>query len=464
MNGVKKQEIITHPTWEMASINFGSLAIELIQGVLSIVLFFFYEQVLGLQSILAGIGIAIYALYDAFNDPLVGHITDRVFPWTKKWGRRFPFIAVFFIPMLVCFLLIFSPPVFVQGNQVTLFIWLIFTTCIFDTFESFFTINYWALEPDKFRDQDERKVLGSFEVFLGFVGVLFSFLIPPMVVDEDIASTYSVMAWICVIIALIAYVLMLPGVRDDQKNVDDYIEKYDKEKEASFIESIKFVLKQKSFLAFLFMYILYQAMIQLMQASVFYHAIFVLGMGEDIVTFMLLMFFIGGLISVPLWLKYTKKTGDNRRSWIMAASMMAVFSVFLTFMFTLPGVMIILFLYGLGFGGFWVLTTPIYSDVIDESVVLWERRKEAVYGGLRQFFINSARVIQAMTLAIVHELTGFVEGADTQGPLAIFGIQLHFGLLPAIYLFIGIFIFWKLYDITPDKIKEHKKKLAELGL
>lgn len=461
---MKETEIIKHPTWEMASVNMGSLAVELIQGVLSILLFFFYEQVLGLRSILAGIAIAIYALYDAFNDPLVGHLTDRVFPWTKKWGRRFPFIAVFFIPMLVFFLLIFSPPAFVQGSQISLFIWLIITTCLFDTFESFFTINYWALEPDKFRDQDERKILGSFEVFLGFVGVLFSFLVPPMIVNADIASTYSVMAWVCVIIALVAYVFMLPGVRDDQANVDDYVEKYDKENEAKFFDSIKFVLKQKSFLAFLFMYILYQAMIQLMQASVFYHTTFVLNMEEDIVTFILLMFFVGGLISVPAWLKYTKKTEDNRKSWIIAAIIMSIFSAVLTFMTNLPGVMIIMFLYGLGFGGFWVLTTPLYSDVIDQSVVLWERRKEAVYGGLRQFFINSARVIQAMTLAIVHELTGFVEGAETQSTLAIFGIQLHFGLLPAIYLAIGIFLFWKLYDITPEKVKENKKKLAELGL
>ncbi|MFO8020023.1 MAG: hypothetical protein R6U96_15465 [Promethearchaeia archaeon] len=80
-------------------------------------------------------------------------------------------------------------------------------------------------------------------------------------------------------------------------------------------------------------------MIQLMQAHVFYHAIFVLDMGEDIVTFMFLIFFIGGLILVPAWLKYTtkKKTGDNRKSWIIVACLMAMFSAVSTFMFTLLG-------------------------------------------------------------------------------------------------------------------------------
>jgi GPH family glycoside/pentoside/hexuronide:cation symporter len=143
---------------------------------------------------------------------------------------------------------------------------------------------------------------------------------------------------------------------------------------------------------------------------------------------------------------------------------MAITAAPLTFMTSLTGDLIVLFLYGLAFGGFWVMITPVFSDVIDESVVMSEKRRESTYGGFRQFFLNLARVIQALTLAIVHTLTGFVEGADTQPESALFGIQLHFGLLPAIYIGIGVLIFWKLYDITPDKVKQNKAKLIELKL
>ncbi|MHA1781871.1 MAG: MFS transporter, partial [Promethearchaeota archaeon] len=167
---------------------------------------------------------------------------------------------------------------------------------------------------------------------------------------------------------------------------------------------------------------------------------------------------------VPLWVKYTKKTQDNRKTWILSATIMAVFSGVLTFMTNLVGDMIVIFLYGLGFGGFWVMITPVYCDVIDESVVRGGVRRESTYSGLRQFFLNLARVIQALTLALVHEFTGYVEGATTQSPLALFGIQLHFGLIPAIYIGIGVLIFWKFYDITPDKVRFNKEKLAELKL
>jgi Na+/melibiose symporter-like transporter len=60
-------------------------------------------------------------------------------------------------------------------------------------------------------------------------------------------------------------------------------------------------------------------------------------------------------------------------------------------------------------------------------------------------------IIQVLIFAIVHTLTGFVEGADSQSAQAQFGIQLHFGLIPAIFILIGTLIFWKFYDLKPVK-------------
>ena len=131
MSENKGAPVVQHSKKIMASMTSTSIAIELIQGVLSILIFFFYETELGLSSFLAGMGILVYAVYDAFNDPFVGWLTDRPFKWTKKWGRRFPFVAIFFIPMLICFLLIFSPPAAVHGSQMGLLGWLIFSTCLF---------------------------------------------------------------------------------------------------------------------------------------------------------------------------------------------------------------------------------------------------------------------------------------------------------------------------------------------
>ena len=104
------------------------------------------------------------------------------------------------------------------------------------------------------------------------------------------------------------------------------------------------------------------------------------------------------------------------------------------------------------------------SDVIDESIVRTGKREEGIYSGFQQFFGRLAILIQAITFVVVHTLTGFDEGASTQSPQAVFGIHLHFALLPMIYMFIGCIIFWKWYDLTPERVKENQQKMKELCL
>jgi len=115
-------------------------------------------------------------------------------------------------------------------------------------------------------------------------------------------------------------------------------------------------------------------------------------------------------------------------------------------------------------GGFWTIYYVVFSDVIDESIVETGMRQEGFYQGLRRFFGNIAKVITAFYFAAVHELTGFNEVAEVQTPLANTGILLLFGIIPAITMAVGFLIFWKFFDITPEKSKMIKEKLLQLNI
>lgn len=106
----------------------------------------------------------------------------------------------------------------------------------------------------------------------------------------------------------------------------------------------------------------------------------------------------------------------------------------------------------------------IFGQVIDESIVINEKRQEGMYNGVRIFFSRAAGVIQVVTIALVHELTGFNQATETQTPLAMIGIRLHMGLIPAIIMAIGLLVFWKWYDITPEKAEQFKQRIVEIGL
>lgn len=465
---VEREEVpvVLHSKKIMTSYSFGNIVGEFVEGVLVFMLFFFYETEVGLQSWLTGLALGIYAVYDAINDPLVGYLTDRPFKFTKKYGRRFPWIIIGFVPMMISFLLIFNPPpINAQEQPLIIFGWLIFTTCLFDTTESIFTINFYAIFPDKFRDRDERVTASGLGVYIGFIGVVLAFILPPMIVIFGQFDSYIFMGWICVIIAFVCWGILLPGARDDKEVVDHYIKHYDEVEKESFFKALSQAFRQKTFATFLIMYLMYQALTNLMTSSLWYNTKYNLQTEADAVTIISILLMVGGLIGVPIWLKYREKTENNKRTMLLAGFLMAIAAGLVTiFATSFTGILVLITIFGIGLGGFWVMLAPVFSDVVDESVTITGKRREGMYGGFRFFMGNIAKVLQAFTLAFVHEITGFVETADVQTPLAKSGIALHIGLLPAIYMIIGLLIFWKFYDITPEKAENIKEKLMQLKI
>lgn len=454
---------ILHSKKIMSSYGTGSLVTHLVDGVINFILFFYYEAEVGLNSWLVALGLVIYALWDAVNDPLVGYITDRPFKFTRKWGRRFPWAIAVFIPWIISFLLIFTPPD--VANQWITFAWLVATLCVYDLLESVFTVNFQALFPDKFRTRSERLKASAFVVYIGFVGVVLAFLIPPLIIVYGNLSTYALMAWICVIISVICWFLMMPGLRDDKENVERYLAKYNEgQKRESYFKVLKQTLKQKTLIVFLIMYILYLSLTHLMTSSLLYFTRYVLGAETGTLLIMTLLLLVGGLVAIPFWLKLNKKLGDTRKTLMIAGIVMVCSAIQFTIFTNLAILLIVIFVFGFGVGGYWVIYPVVFSQVIDESVVNYEQRREGIYNGVLNFFANFGKLLQAVTLAVVHELTGFVEGAPTQPDSALFGIQLHMGLIPATFMAIGLLVFWKFFDITPEKAKQYKEGIIQLKL
>ena len=125
---------ITHSKKSMASFACGTFLNEFIMMAFFAFSFFYYEAEIGLNVWLVGLGYVIYAIWNAVNDPLVGYLTDRAFKFTKKWGRRFPWIIIGGIPWVFSYILVFTPPdVEPQGvGAWILFAWLVFTMCLYD--------------------------------------------------------------------------------------------------------------------------------------------------------------------------------------------------------------------------------------------------------------------------------------------------------------------------------------------
>jgi len=172
-------------------------------------------------------------------------------------------------------------------------------------------------------------------------------------------------------------------------------------------------------------------------------------------------FLISVLVFTPVWVKVMHKLNDNRKLAIITGAMLTALTTPMIFTNTYLGFLLSMILWGIPLGAFWMIQPVILADVIDESVVRTGERKEGIYNGFQQFFSRLAIVVQALSFATVHIMTGFVEGASVQTPLAQWGIHVHLALIPIIAMIIGLIIFYKFYNLTPEKIHENQLKILK---
>ncbi|MHA1256688.1 MAG: MFS transporter [Promethearchaeota archaeon] len=431
--------------------------------------FYFYEVEIGLDSWLVAFGFILYAIWNAVNDPLVGYICDRPFSFTKRWGRRFPWIISFIVPSILTYVLLFAPPnVDPREGQWILFSWLVFTTCLFDTVFSFVYVNSAALFADKFRNEDERRKVSGINMTLGYIGIAVGAIVPPLIINYGVRESFIDQALVLVCIALIAALFMVPGIREDEETIERYLKACEdfkeKREKVSFFRTFIAAFKQKNFTAFVILFLGYGVLRICLLASMQYGIRYILKLPAAAASLIMVAFLLGSLISIPLWVKYARKINNNRKIMIIAAIMSSIFALPMMFLDTFIGWVIILFLWGIGIAGMFILEAVVFADIIDESVIETGKRNEGMYNGFYIFISRLAIVFQAIIFAVVHDLTGFVEGAETQSESAIWGIRLTMSVIPVFFLLVGTLIFWKLYDITPEKSNIIKAKLKELDL
>lgn len=456
---------IHHSRRSIASYSFAGFIWEFLVMAFSAYSYFYYETEIGLNSLLCGLAFIIYAVWNAVNDPLLGYLTDRPFKFTKRWGRRFPWLLTAGFPWILSYIIIFTPPnVDPVDGQWILFVWFAFTICLYDTLATLFMVNYDALFPDKFRSAEERRLVTGTRVPIAVFGTVFGAILPPLFITFGNKQSYIIQAGIVFLVCLIALFVCLPGCREDQMRIDCYLESCEDLEKLSFFKEFKTALKQRTFIAYIILFFCYMVLVRSMTSSIAYAVRFILKMEASAISYIMLAFLIGVLISVPLWVKLANKTNDNRKVMLISGTLVGLLVSPLIILEDYTLIIITLFIWGLAEGGFWAMLSPVFADTIDESVVETGERREGLYNGFLAFFARLAIAAQALSFAITHTLTGFVEGSETQSDLAVWGIHVHLALVPMISMLIGVFIFWKFYDLTPEKVHEVQLKLKQLKL
>jgi GPH family glycoside/pentoside/hexuronide:cation symporter len=450
----------------MASYGFGKYIAEFLTGAFGAIVFMFYETEVGLAAGYAATATVIYSLWNAFNDPIIGYATNKFAPFSKKYGRRFPWIVIGLVLCSLAFLLIFSVPTDwdAKTNPLPVFLWMVLSICLYDGLYSLWEVNYQSVYPDKFRTDKERTTTAAISTGIGVLGIASGFIIPPMFFEYGNRPSYALCALVIALIGIACTLLVIPGVRETKEMVVRFAKQQaDESNESpSFFKQMNQGLKDRNLLAFVLLLFLYQSGCMCMTSSVNYVVKYILMKKSSQSTPIFAGMLVGALLSILLWTQVAKKMKNNQKMLVICSLFMSAFALPLTFVTTQLGFIICMTLWGLGFGGFWTFMSPAMADVIDSIVVRQKRRDDGIIMGIRAFFMRFSYASQAVVFWLTHKLTGF--NPDQVTPLAKKGISLHMGAIPAIFFLLGVVVFVSLNKLNPQTIASNRELLKKLDV
>jgi len=153
------------PVKTKVAFGFGEIATATKGYAMSMFLFFYYNQVLGLNSSLASLALGIAIVFDGINDPIVGSISDN---WRSKLGRRHPFMWFSAVPLCISFYFMFQPP---EGlSQGLLFAWLTVFAILARSSITLFQIPHTAFGAELSTNYGERSRIMSYQMLFGWIG------------------------------------------------------------------------------------------------------------------------------------------------------------------------------------------------------------------------------------------------------------------------------------------------------
>jgi GPH family glycoside/pentoside/hexuronide:cation symporter len=427
----------------------GTFAQWFINTAFNIWVFYYYFVVVGLSVSWYVLAAVIWTLWNAFNDPLIGHLSDRTH---TRWGRRKPYIMLGTIPMLIIEIILWLPPVPTPGNQFPTFLYLLIMLICYDTFYTMIALPYDSLFPELYTTVKERSEVNSIKQILAIVGLLAAALVPGFIVDSNTESYLMNGIVTSIIVAVTLIVSLKWGVVERKEFKLDYQQSF------KFFEGIKYSLKNKSFVLYTLIFFLYEYVILLLANLVQIFGNQVLGATPFETSIIMGILYIVGGVSVVLWRWLDLKIGSRKG---LAISVVAYFFASLPLMFIeVYGIAVVVACFmGIGFGGMIYFVYLIIADVIDEDELKSGTRHEGTFFGVTDFFMRLSMILSIVTIGFVFVQIGWEE--YTSAINVKFGLQFLFIVIPGIALGLLLLCLY-FYPFTKSKVEEIKSQLIKL--
>lgn len=378
----------------------GQLAEGAMNAAFSLLLFFYYTQVLGLSGTLTGAGIFIALVFDAVTDPLVGSLSDGL---RHRWGRRHPFMYASALPLALFFALVFSPPAGL--GAVGLFAWLTVFAVLSRGSMTLYHVPHLALGAELSTDYRERTLIVAYRTFFGVLGaalllvlgfVLFLRATPEFPVGQLNPDAYSGFGLFFGLLMALAILISARGTHDRIPWLPRPPADLEPFGPARFLREILEALSNPSFRA-VFLALIWFYVARGVDAVLLVHmGTYFWELPTEQLRWFAVMSILGVLVGTPMWAAL-RRSLEKRTAFVIG---ILWFSSIVTLppMFKIlgwfpaqssalyyPTILTATFVGALSVGGALMASGSMLADVADEHELRTRRRQEGIFFGALSF-------------------------------------------------------------------------------
>ncbi|MBN2150654.1 MAG: MFS transporter [Candidatus Lokiarchaeota archaeon] len=421
----------------------------------SFLIFTFYFVVLDIDVNLVTIVYIIWSVFNAFNDPVLGALSDRTRTARLWGGRRRPWMIAMIAPLSLVMFFLFTPP---PGDDVIKAAYMLAIMMLFDTFYTAYSLNHTSLYPEMFSTDRAREAVGVARRVFMVIGLIIAFALPTVFIRgyTDLASVpwYQTTGIAFGIIIAVTMIIRLKwGVEEP------FYTSRQEVKLPGFLESLKITLKNKQFLLFVGASTTCWYCFTLLPMLMPLYGVRVLSQPDSFMTTLLLL--VAFLSTIPgafMWSKVDARVG-SKTAMLYSMLWWAISLLALLFITDYAIALIAMIFVGFGLGGPTYFIDRNISNVADEDQIKTKCRREASYFGIHAVFIRLAAILVILSINVVFTFNGWQDAANIPiDPSQVFGVRLLMSVFPATALAIGM-VLLKLFKLGKAEVKEIQERL-----
>lgn len=420
-----------------------------------ILIYQYYFAVIGLGVIIISTVFFISEIVSwiiLFGTPIIGILSDRTI--TKR-GRRKPYIIASIVPIcLITFLFWTIPP----GLENITIIYLIILLSILKIVEPIFYLNTQCLFPEMFQNLNDRLSSNCvIQIFL-FIGILINFIIS-ILIDPNLFIYVGIL--LSIVITIISFIFVRFGIKERVE--------FSNKVKLSILKSIKSSFKNKTYLIFLVIILIFSYSYGLLSYITVYSCM----PGEHdpfLINLLSIIPFFSATGFIFLWRYIALKIGI-KKSLKISMIILSISLIPFIFIFDVITSIILSIFVGLGFSGFFLIMNPFLAASIDVDELSTGIRQEGTYYG---FFILITRLSAFLYLSTIASAS-ISFGTEIYDPsinvMIIIGYKILIITFSLIALIIGLIVISKFqYDKeTYEQLEQaveklHKEKREKLKI